>query len=87
MSENPNDPTFHERRQSLKLRLLYPEASAHLRHIFRRHRAWAGTSSDFLALRVIHERFQDLTSREVRTLVLASARNPCLPEGVLRLVA
>ncbi len=87
MSKDPDDPMFPERRQSLKLRLLYPEASAHLQHIFRRRSTWAGTSADFLALRAIHERFQDLSSQEVRTLVLASARSPCLLEGDLNLVA
>jgi hypothetical protein len=63
-----------ERRRSLKLRLLYDDATEHIDHFFHSSHEWAGSSRDYLALRVVHEAYPGLTSDEVHILVRAIAR-------------
>lgn len=87
MSADSKSLQFQERRQSIKLRMLYPEVSTFLREVFHLREDWAGTSTDFIALRAIHERYRDLSSQEVRMLVMAAARNPCQPASGTRFVA
>lgn len=58
-----------DRRQNNKLRAIYGEATELLHHLYKSHDDWVGSSTDFAALRAVHERFKDLTAQEVRVLV------------------
>ncbi|NTV96525.1 MAG: hypothetical protein HGA75_14100 [Thiobacillus sp.] len=58
-----------DRRQNHKLRDIYGEATELLHHLYKSHDDWVGSSTDFAALRAVHERFKDLTAQEVRVLV------------------
>ena len=60
-----------DRRQNGRLRAIYEEATEQLHHLFKAHDDWVGSSIDYTALRMVHERYHDLTPREVRVLVTA----------------
>lgn len=64
-----------DRRTNLKLRSIYDEARGRLDHFFHDKGDWAGSSIDYLALRIIHEAYPDLSPEEVRTLVAAIERS------------
>lgn len=64
-----------ERRENLRLRSIYDEARGRLDHFFHDKSDWAGSSIDYLALRIIHEAYPDLSPEEVRTLVAAIERS------------
>lgn len=71
------DPEGHphpDRRQNIRLRTIYDEARERIDHFFHSDNRWAGSSIDYLALRVIHEAYPDLTPDEVRLLVAAIER-------------
>ncbi len=69
-----------ERRLNSKLRVLFPEARAWLHARFHAHDDWAGTSEDYVALRLVHQRYPELTATEVRVLVTAIGR-ALFPQG------
>ena len=63
-----------ERRTNAQLREKFDSAARRLQHFFHGHNDWAGTSHDFLALRLVHEHYPELNTKEVRTLVTAIGR-------------
>lgn len=63
-----------ERRIHPQLRLLFNDARIRIDHFFRDSSHWAGTPLDYLALRVVHEAYPDLSTQDVRTLVAAIER-------------
>ncbi|MFA5081303.1 MAG: hypothetical protein WC474_02005 [Hydrogenophilaceae bacterium] len=67
-TDTTNTPTT-DRRVNGKLRAVYDDAAEHLHHLFKEHDDWVGSSIDYAALRMVHERYADLTADEVRTLV------------------
>jgi hypothetical protein len=72
------DPTGQERpdrRQNPRLRTIYSEVRDKLDHFFHCKKEWAGSSIDYLALRLVHEAYPDLSSDEVRILVAAIERS------------
>lgn len=64
-----------DRRQNPRLRSIYGEVREKLDHFFHSRKEWAGSSIDYLALRMVHESYPDLSSDEVRTLVAAIERS------------
>jgi hypothetical protein len=74
-----------ERRRNLKLRGIFPDAKIRIDHFFHARTDWAGSPTDYLALRVIHEHYPDLSSAEVRTLMTAIERR--VQEEVARVQA
>ena len=56
------------------MRTIYSEVRDKLDHFFH-SKEWAGSSIDYLALRMVHEAYPDLTSDEVRILVAAIERS------------
>lgn len=60
-----------ERRHNAHLRAIYPDARGRIEHFFHANQDWAGSSIDYLALRVIHEAYPDLKHQEVRALAEA----------------
>lgn len=69
MVTNTTETPVTERRLNGRLRAVYDDAAEHLHQLFRSHDDWAGSSIDYAALRMVHERYADLTPGEVRTLV------------------
>lgn len=63
-----------ERREHPHLRAIYDEAAEQLQHLFKSRDDWAGSSIDYAALRLVHERYGELSSDEVRILVGAIGR-------------
>ncbi len=61
-----------ERRCNPKLRKIYDEARERIRHCFHSD-DWAGSSIDFVAKRLLHEAYPDLSGDDIRTLVIAIA--------------
>jgi hypothetical protein len=57
-----------ERRRNHKLRDIFPDARIRIDHFFHARTDWAGSPTDYLALRVIHEAYPELNSDEVRAL-------------------
>lgn len=62
-------PGGEERRRNHKLRGIFPDARIRIDHFFHARTDWAGSPTDYLALRVIHEAYPELSSEEVRTLM------------------
>lgn len=60
-----------DRRSNERLRTIYEDASERLHHLFRDQDDWAGSSIDYVALRLVHERYRELSAAEVRALVSA----------------
>lgn len=56
-----------------KLRAIYDDAAEQLKHLFKTGEDWVGSSIDYVALRMVHERYPELTAEEVRELVTAIA--------------
>ncbi|MDD5365878.1 MAG: hypothetical protein PHR30_11100 [Gallionellaceae bacterium] len=67
-TDTTNTPTT-DRRVNGRLRAVYDDAAEHLHQLFGAHDDWAGSSIDYVALRMVHERYADLTPGEVRVLV------------------
>jgi hypothetical protein len=67
MLENP----LPERRGNNRLRSIYADASVHLHRFFKAQDDWVGSSIDYVALRLVHERYRELSPNEVRKLVAA----------------
>ncbi|MCP5277887.1 MAG: hypothetical protein H6935_05920 [Thiobacillus sp.] len=63
-----------ERRTHPHLRAVYSDARIRIDHFFHDSSNWAGTPIDYLALRVVHEAYPDLSTQDVRTLVAAIER-------------
>ncbi len=64
-----------ERRIHSHLRAIYQDACVRIDHFFHDSGNWAGTPIDYLALRVVHEAYPDLTTKDVRLLVCAIERH------------
>lgn len=62
-------PGGEERRRNHKLRGIFSDARIRIDHFFHARTDWAGSPTDYLALRVIHEAYPELSSEEVRTLM------------------
>jgi hypothetical protein len=67
-------PGGEERRRNHKLRGIFPDARIRINHFFHARTDWAGSPTDYLALRVIHEAYPELSSDEVRVLMNAIER-------------
>jgi hypothetical protein len=63
-----------ERRTHPQLRAIFSDARIRIDHFFHDSNNWAGTPIDYLALRVVHEAYPDLSTQDVRTLVAAIER-------------
>lgn len=63
-----------DRRCNPRLRAIYSDARIRIDHFFHDSSNWAGTPIDYLALRVVHEAYPDLSTQDVRTLVAAIER-------------
>lgn len=73
-----------DRRTHPHLRAIFSDARIRIDHFFHDSNHWAGTPIDYLALRVVHEAYPDLSTQDVRTLVAAIERRyekelPALP--------
>ena len=66
-----NETPSIERRKNSRLRAIYPDATTRIAHFFRGHSDWVETSTDYMAQRLVHEAYPDLSSAEVRTLIAA----------------
>ena len=64
-----------ERRQNTKLRSIYPDAYVCIDQFFHGQSDWVGIPVDYLAHRVVHDAYPDLSSTEVHILVTAIERN------------
>ncbi|MEW5769994.1 MAG: hypothetical protein AB1831_06460 [Pseudomonadota bacterium] len=76
MSTNPDrDGTIQvDRRKHPHLRAIFSDARLRIDHFFHDSNNWAGTPIDYLALRVVHESYPELSTQDVRTLVAAIER-------------
>ncbi len=72
---DPEGQQHPDRRQNPRLRAIYDEARSRINHFYHSSNNWAGSSIDYLALRVVHEAYPELTTDEVRTLVAAIERS------------
>ena len=63
-----------ERRIHPHLRSIFSDARLRIDHFFHDSNNWAGTPIDYLALRVVHESYPDLSTQDVRLLVAAIER-------------
>lgn len=63
-----------ERRQRHHLRTIFQEAKGRIDHCFHAQPEWANSPIDYLAQRVVHEAYPQLTSHDVRILVAAIER-------------
>lgn len=72
--ENAHGGQPPERRQQHHLRSIYEEARGRIAHFFRDESDWANSPIDYLAHRVVHETYPQLTARDVRVLVNAIER-------------
>lgn len=74
-SDQDSESFIIERRKSPYLRALYPEVSVRIAQRFEKRSDWLGNPIDYLALRMVHESYPQLSSEEVRTLVGAIERH------------
>ncbi len=80
----PQGVTPVERRQHFHLRSLYSDARSRIEHFFHNAHDWAGSPIDYLAHRLIHEAYPQLSSSEVKVLVNAIERkHQAAAEGTL----
>ncbi|MBI5329630.1 MAG: hypothetical protein HZB71_03355 [Betaproteobacteria bacterium] len=70
----PQGIAQRERRQHPHLRAIYPDARGRIDHFFHNTHEWAGSPIDYLAHRLIHEAYPQLTTADVRVLVGAIER-------------
>jgi hypothetical protein len=63
-----------DRRSHPHLRAIFNDARIRIDHFFHDSHNWAGTPIDYLALRVVHEAYPELSTQDVRTLVAAIER-------------
>jgi hypothetical protein len=64
-----------DRRTQPHLRAIYNDARIRIDHFFHDSHKWAGSPIDYLALRVIHEAYPELSTHDVQTLVAAIERH------------
>jgi hypothetical protein len=74
MEPIPGSPPRPERRTHPHLRKVFHGAARRIDHFFHGQDDWVGTSQDFLALRIVHEHYPELSPGDVRTLVGAIGR-------------
>jgi hypothetical protein len=60
-----------ERRKNTRLRAIFPDASMRIAHFFHGHNDWVKSSIDYMAERLVHEAYPDLSGAEVHSLVTA----------------
>jgi hypothetical protein len=60
-----------ERRLKPHLREIFDDVNKRLAHYLHEQGEWAGSSIDFLALRIVHENYPELSPDEVREVVTA----------------
>lgn len=66
---------FHnERRRHPHLRAIYEEVRGRIHHFFHADSDWANSPRDYLAHRVVHEAYPQLSAQDVRLLVTAIER-------------
>ncbi len=66
---------FHnERRRQPHLRAIFDDARGRIDHFFHATKEWANSPMDYLAHRVVHEAYPELTTHDVKTLVAAIER-------------
>ena len=63
-----------ERRNHPHLRRIFDGAALRIHHFFHGQDDWAGSSQDFLALRIVHDAYPELSTGDVRILVNAIGR-------------
>jgi hypothetical protein len=63
-----------ERRRHPHLRAIYEEVRGRINHFFHTGTEWANSPMDYLAHRIVHEAYPNLTSQDVRILVTAIER-------------
>jgi hypothetical protein len=68
---NPQGQSRGERRRNSRLREINPDARIRIEHFLHATPAWADSPIDYLALRVIHEAYPELSSHDVRVLMEA----------------
>ena len=66
--------TSSERRGNSRLREIFVAAYDVMQPFFDQNNSWAGQTHEHLAYRALHERFPDLTTQDVFTLVAAAKR-------------
>jgi hypothetical protein len=74
MENQSNERAVTERRQHHNLRAIFDDALHRIDHFFHQRTDWAGSSIDYLALRVIHEAYPGLSHEDVRILASAIER-------------
>ncbi|MGO9447018.1 MAG: hypothetical protein ACLPXB_19910 [Thiobacillaceae bacterium] len=64
-----------ERRRNDRLRAIFPRAHARIVEFFHGRQDWVDGSIDYLAQRVVHEAYPDLSTVEIHTLLSAIKRH------------
>jgi hypothetical protein len=80
-----NKPSTIERRQNTRLRSIFPDARNCIAHFFHGSHDWVDSSVEYLAQRVVHESYPDLSPADVRILVAAIERH--VADGVRQYLA
>ncbi len=80
-----NESSVIERRHNAKLRLIFPDACNCISHFFRGSHDWVDSSVEYVAQRVVHESYPDLSPAEVRILIAAIERH--VADGVRQYLA
>lgn len=76
-----------ERRSHPHLRRIFDGAALRIQYFFHGQDDWAGTSQDFLALRIVHDAYPELSPGDVRILVRAIGRHSLPPDMTHELTA
>ena len=71
---NERDGVSGERRHQHHLRAIYEDVKAHIQHFFHAETDWANSPRDYLAQRMVHEAYPQLSAQDVRVLVAAIER-------------
>ena len=69
-----NESSVIERRHNARLRSIFADARTRVAHCFHGSRDWVDGTLEYLAQRVVHEGYPDLSTAEIRTLVKAIER-------------
>jgi hypothetical protein len=70
-----NEPPTVERRHNARLRAIFADAHNCIAHFFHGSDEWVDSSIEYLAQRVVHESYPDLSPQEVRILIAAIERH------------
>lgn len=69
-----NEPIFIDRRHDARLRAICPDARIRIAHFFHGSHDWVEGTLEYLAQRLVHESYPDLTTAQVRILITAIER-------------